>query len=592
MNPWDNDAPWINSLRISKEAKQALWTQVQAGNVTENEAESYNWALLGDIANFFKAVATARVNGVPVGEVQKAQTDLETIRKRIATANEEITALEKGLSASRTDNIKVGRRTLTRQKATEDIEELRGIRKSLDDSLRRLSLRVRITTEDLQAQQDYADSWWQRYERTKDPEDFKQWQAASGAVETTIVSSVNRPGPNVRVGVGSVARSGMTAGQATQTEAMRTEAFAGRVPTTTPVGGVGGAGGGGAAPAAPMKVTRAEVTAGLTAAGLADTPDNRARVRADLQAKKGMGAKASWEELVAEQAGEYAYLLDPKYEGVPELLRTAIENKWFSSTEGQALFLREFKKTPYAQNTTKLQQAYDVKSPGEKQLAIQKAINDIRAEYGEIQFDQAALEEVAGVAARNGSTGIDLGRLVYRAAFKRGAAAPTFTAPTAAKTALGGADADRIRAIYRAYGQRPDDEQIARILAQETDPASGVVMTEDMLRNNLRDLAKVSYKPFADLLDRGVSVQTIFSPYQQIAASVLEQAPDQVALVDDRGVPTKFATALMGKEPMSLTEWITTLKSDNKYGWQFTNEAKQQATNLVMSLEKAFGYRA
>jgi hypothetical protein len=34
------------------------------------------------------------------------------------------------------------------------------------------------------------------------------------------------------------------------------------------------------------------------------------------------------------------------------------------------------------------------------------------------------------------------------------------------------------------------------------------------------------------------------------------------------------------------------VKSDNKYGWQFTNEAKQQATNLVMSLEKAFGYRA
>lgn len=298
------------------------------------------------------------------------------------------------------------------------------------------------------------------------------------------------------------------------------------------------------------------------------------------------------EELVAQQAGEYAYLLDPKYEGVPELLRKAVEQKWFASDEGKAQFLQEFKKTAYAQNTTKVQQAFDVKTPAEKQSAIQKAINDIRAEYGDIQFDQSALEEVAGVAARNGSTGIDLGRLVYRAAFKRGAAAPTFTAPVAAKTALGGADADRIRAIYRAYGQRPDDEQITRILAQETDPASGVVMTEDMLRNNLRDLAKVSYKPFADLLDRGVSVQTIFSPYQQIAASVLERAPDQVALIDDRGVPTKFATALMGKEPMSLTEWITTLKSDNKYGWQFTNEAKQQATNLVMDLEKAFGYRA
>lgn len=360
----------------------------------------------------------------------------------------------------------------------------------------------------------------------------------------------------------------------------------GVVPSSSVTGDEGATGG---AAAAPKKVTRANVTAELAKRGLPDTPENRATVRAELEGTK---AKASWEELVAQQAGEYAYLLDPKYEGVPELLRKAVEQKWFASEEGKAQFLQEFKKTAYAQNTTKLQQAFDVKTPAEKQSAIQKAINDIRAEYGEIQFDQAALEEVAGVAARNGSTGIDLGRLVYRAAFKRGAAAPTFTAPTAAKTALGGSDADRIRAIYRAYGQRPDDDQIARILAQEVDPASGVVMTEDMLRNNLRDLAKVSYKPFADLLDRGVSVQTIFSPYQQIAASVLEQAPDQVALIDDRGVPTKFATALMGKEPMSLTDWITTLKSDNKYGWQFTNEAKQQATNLVMDLEKAFGYRA
>jgi len=373
-------------------------------------------------------------------------------------------------------------------------------------------------------------------------------------------------------------------------EDIRREAFEGRPgPVTEPKPEEEGAPVVTTSTAAPKKVTRANVTAELAKRGLPDTPENRATVRAELEGTK---TKASWEELVAQQAGEYAYLLDPKYEGVPELLRKAVEQKWFASEEGKAQFLQEFKKTSYAQNTTKLQQAFDVKTPAEKQSAIQKAINDIRSEYGEIQFDQAALEEVAGVAARNGSTGIDLGRLVYRAAFKRGAAAPTFTAPTAAKTALGGADADRIRAIYRAYGQRPDDDQIARILAQETDPASGVVMTEDMLRNNLRDLAKVSYKPFADLLDRGVSVQTIFSPYQQIAASVLEQAPDQVALIDDRGVPTKFATALMGKEPMSLTEWITTLKSDNKYGWQFTNEAKQQATNLVMDLEKAFGYRA
>jgi len=300
----------------------------------------------------------------------------------------------------------------------------------------------------------------------------------------------------------------------------------------------------------------------------------------------------NWEARVQAEAGEYAYLLDPKFEGVADLLRKAVSQNWFKSDEGKAQFVQELQATPYGQNTSKKQQAFDTKSPGEKNALVQAEVDKIRAEYGEIQLDQAALEEVATAAARNGASDIERGRLVYRAAFKRGAAAPDYTAPIAARTALGGEDADRIRTIYRAYGVKADDQQIARILAQEVDPVTGTVMTEDMLRNNLRDLAKVSYQPFADLLDRGLSVETIFSPYQQIAARVLEKTPDEVSLTNANGLPTEFATALMGEKPMSLTDWITRLKSDDRYGWQFTSEAKQKATNLVMDLEKAFGFRA
>jgi len=298
-----------------------------------------------------------------------------------------------------------------------------------------------------------------------------------------------------------------------------------------------------------------------------------------------------WETLVSQQAGEYQYLLDPKYEGVPELLRKAVQQGYFKSEEGKKQFLQEFQATGYYRNTSQKQQLFDKKTPADKRAAIGLEIEKIRSEYGEIQFDQATLEEVATAAARNGATAVELGRLVYRAAFKIGAAQPVFGASTAAKTALGGEDVARVRAIYRAYGQKADDQTIARILAGETDPASGVVMTEDMLRNNLRDIAKVSYKPFADLLDRGISVETIFQPYKNLAASVLEKTPDEVELIDASGKPTQFASALMGKDPLSLTEWMTTLKADNKYGWQFTNEAKQKSTGLVMDLEKAFGFR-
>jgi hypothetical protein len=586
MNPWDNDAPWINSLRISKEAKQALWSQVQAGNITEGEAQSYNWGLFSDIANVVRTIFNSRVTGVPVNELQKAYTDLETIETRIRNNDEELAQFEDAFTASRTENVKVGKRTYSRERATELFERLRENRKTLVDSLDKLRVRIKITRNDVQAQRDYAEGFWTRYQATKDPEDFRRYQEASGTFSTEVVSAVNEPTANVRVGVGQTGVGGQRRA-APDVEAERA-GFAGattkdenetdKTPAVVAPG------------AAAITVKKTDVDAALAMSGLPDTPANRKKIREDLKA--GKKPQADWETLVAQQAGEYAYLLDPEYEGVPELLRKAVEQGWFKSDEGQKQFLQEFRNTGYYRNTSQKQQLFDKKTPADKQVAIQTEIDKIRAEYGEIQFDQTGLEEVATAAARNGASPVELGRLVYRAAFKIGAAQPAFGESVAAKTALGGEDVARVRAIYRAYGQTADDQMIARILAGEVDPASGVVMTEDMLRNNLRDIAKVSYKPFADLLDRGISVETIFQPYKQIAASVLEKTPDEVELIDASGKPSQFASALMMKEPMSLTDWITTLKSDERYGWQFTSEAKQQATSLVMDLEKAFGFRA
>lgn len=592
MNPWDKDAPWINALKIPKEAKQALWSQVQAGNITEGEAQSYNWGTFSTIANVISTIANSRVNGIPVNELQKAYTDLATIETRIQNNDAELAEFEDAFTASRTENVKVGNRTYSRERATQLVERLRQNRKTLVDSLDKLRVRIMITRDDIQAQKDYAEGFWNRYQATKDPEDFRKYQEATGALSTQIISAVNEPGPNVRVGVG---RTGVVRQPdiASRTDAMGRTGFGassatGGGPTVVPVTGVTGIGA--AAATTPVTAKKADVDAALAASGLPDTPTNRKKIREDLKA--GKKPQANWETLVAEQAGEYAYLLDPKYEGVPELLRKAVEQGYFKSEEGQKQFLQEFKNTGYYRNTSQKQQLFDKKTPADKQVAVQAEIDKIRAEYGEIQFDQTALEEVATAAARNGASATELGRLVYRAAFKRGAAQPVFGESVAAKTALGGEDVARVRAIYRAYGQQADDQTIARILAGDVDPASGVVMTEDMLRNNLRDIAKVSYKPFADLLDRGISVETIFQPYKQIAASVLEKTPDQVELVDASGKPTEFASALMMKEPMSLTDWVTVLKSDERYGWQFTSEAKQKATSLVMDLEKAFGFRA
>jgi hypothetical protein len=349
---------------------------------------------------------------------------------------------------------------------------------------------------------------------------------------------------------------------------MRTEAFGGR---PSPV------------------VTKADVDAALASSGLPDTPENRKKIREDLKA--GKKPQADWETLVAQQAGEYAYLLDPEYEGVPELLRKAVEQGWFKSDEGQKQFLQEFRNTGYYKNTSRNNSCSIREHLPINRLLFKRRLTRFVPNTERFNLTKQVWKK--SLPPQHVTVLLPSNLVVLSIVPRSKSVQPNpCSVNPAAKTALGGEDVARVRAIYRAYGQTADDQQIARILAGEVDPASGVVMTEDMLRNNLRDIAKVSYKPFADLLDRGISVETIFQPYKQIAASVLEKTPDEVELVDASGKPSQFASALMMKEPMSLTDWITTLKSDERYGWQFTSEAKQQATSLVMDLEKSFGFRA
>ena len=63
--------------------------------------------------------------------------------------------------------------------------------------------------------------------------------------------------------------------------------------------------------------------------------------------------------------------------------------------------------------------------------------------------------------------------------------------------------------------------------------------------------------------------------------------------IDANGAPTIYADALQGADgPLSLTEWMRKLKSDPKYGYQYTEQANQEVSRVVTTLEKAFGLRA
>lgn len=347
-------------------------------------------------------------------------------------------------------------------------------------------------------------------------------------------------------------------------------------PTTTKAAGKTGAAAG---------VTRAQVDAALAASGLADTPENRKKIREDLKA--GKQPVGDWLTIFKEQFPQYAYLLDETFFGadVTELLKKSVIDGWFKKPdEAKILFEQGLTGTQYYRNTTSAQQAFDKLSPANKQAQIDQFKLVVQQTFGNLQFDDATLTNIATKAARDNRQGKALELYVYQQSFAKPVGTAEFAQPTAATRALTSSAADEIRQIGRDYGSRVTDQEVQDVLTGKT--------TIDSLRQTYKLAAKRWYKGAADDIDAGVTVAQLFRPYQQYAAAILGKPLDQIDLIDANGAPTLYAQALEGKDgPMSISEWTQKLKSDDRFGWQFTDEAKQKATGLVMSLEKAFGFR-
>jgi len=73
------------------------------------------------------------------------------------------------------------------------------------------------------------------------------------------------------------------------------------------------------------------------------------------------------------------------------------------------------------------------------------------------------------------------------------------------------------------------------------------------------------------------------------ASKTLGIDPNEIDFMKDSKWADAFGTKDSGQ--LTLNDWTRKLKTDEKYGWQFTDEANQTATKLVADMEKAFGFR-
>lgn len=152
------------------------------------------------------------------------------------------------------------------------------------------------------------------------------------------------------------------------------------------------------------------------------------------------------------------------------------------------------------------------------------------------------------------------------------------------------ANAATIKGMANEYGVPLSDMAVqgwAKQLAQ------GAV-TMDSIKGYLVEQAKSLFPSLAGALDRGITVAQYAAPYVQLAVQELGVNPAGISFTDP-----KWMQALNQVDPktgqrtaMSLDQWLTTIRTDPRYGYDTTHKANQDASQLATMLEQRFGAAA
>ena len=106
------------------------------------------------------------------------------------------------------------------------------------------------------------------------------------------------------------------------------------------------------------------------------------------------------------------------------------------------------------------------------------------------------------------------------------------------------------------------------------------------INNDIRNLASLGMPDkVVKLLNQGIDLDTIYSPYKNLMASILELNPDQIDLKD----PT-LRSAIGTDKEVSIYDFEKALRKD--YRWQYTDNAKRDVSNVALKVLRDFGFQA
>jgi len=107
----------------------------------------------------------------------------------------------------------------------------------------------------------------------------------------------------------------------------------------------------------------------------------------------------------------------------------------------------------------------------------------------------------------------------------------------------------------------------------------------DTFKKLIRDTAKIGMpEKISKLLDQGIDLKAVYSPYQNLMENVLELAPGTVDLNDPL-----LRSAITSQAEVPLYDFQRQLRKDPR--WQYTNNAREEMATITQNILKDFGFQ-
>ena len=252
-----------------------------------------------------------------------------------------------------------------------------------------------------------------------------------------------------------------------------------------------------------------------------------------------------------------------KYPQVRELLERAVVGEMWKTPQGLERFKTEWESTDFF-----------------TELKTDNQVKAVTALVGDLGFDTLPFNSFLTKSMNMGWKGETLKAEVYKEVFRKNMD-DTYVNPTAYARVKKSNEYLSIAKIGKLYFSQVADSDIESVL-------TGGMIVDDVQRKQ-RELAKTKYSHLSNLIDQGLTLEELAAPFKQQAAAMLEKNPEAINMGE-----ANFEAAYNYGEPgqkrmMTTGEWEILLRSDAKYGWDRTNNAKAEARTLATSIAQAFG---